>query len=528
MLVCLAAAGLPAWGPVVAGVLPALADAGAWADAAPSGARWRAIVCTAWVCLLVSALSMLAAFPMAQVLRVSGVRVAALLVAPVWIPSWLIYAGLNLARAPDTVVGAAFLRWALDPAAALWGESNRWAIVLLGRGLALAALVLWSVPLAALVMAGVEDPEADAAAELARTDPMGPFRRAAMALRLRARAIGCAAGVIALLTMGSSVPLHLAQVETTAIGLWRDLAERPPSRWAGVWLAAWPQLVAAGLGAWWVGARLARRPAPGQSASGAPARAGAVSRVWTWAVWSAASLLPIALMVGSLDAASSLWRWAALQRDALWTTGWIAATGAAVAAAAGVATASAAASAHGATRRAARTLAAMAVFGALAPGVLAGAGIARLGLYDGVASVAAAAARVVFIGVVAGLVVAGAEPADERAARELDGAGGAAGWLRANARRAVRLGAGVWLGAFVLGLHEIEASVMVRPPGRGNLPQQMLSDLHYARLENLSAGGAVMGLFGLAVGVAAALALVPGTLHARERSGPGNPGGAGL
>jgi hypothetical protein len=152
-----------------------------------------------------------------------------------------------------------------------------------------------------------------------------------------------------------------------------------------------------------------------------------------------------------------------------------------------------------------------------------------MGLDEAVGSVMASAGRTAFVGALAGLIVARSESADERAGRALDGAGDAWGWLRANTRgagRSLRLAAGVWLGAFVLGLHEIEASVMVRPPGRGNLPQQMLSDLHYARLESLSAGGAVMGMVGIAVGVLAGLALGLGMLG-RRKTRIGNPGGTG-
>jgi ABC-type spermidine/putrescine transport system permease subunit II len=172
-------------------------------------------------------------------------------------------------------------------------------------------------------------------------------------------------------------------------------------------------------------------------------------------------------------------------------------------------------------RLTARLTTMLAIFGALVPGVFVGASIARMGLDEGVGSVMAAAARTAFVGALAGLIIARTEGADERAARRLDGAGDAWGWLRANRWRALRLSGGVWLGAWVLGLHEIEASVMVRPPGRGNLPQHLLSDLHYARLESLSAGGVVLGVLGVLVGLLAGLVLGLGQRITRN----GNPGG---
>jgi ABC-type spermidine/putrescine transport system permease subunit II len=525
---CLAAVSLPAWLPVVIGFGGAVLDRAAWGDLPATAGRAGTLARSGAVALILAALSTLLAGPMAQVLRTAGVRVAALLIAPVWIPSWLIYAGLNLARAPDTVVGRAFMDWALDPDRAVWGDSNRWAIVALGRALAVGALVLWSAPIAALVMAGAGDPEADAAREMARTEPIGVARRAALSLRLGVRPVGLAVGVVFLLTLGSSVPLHLAQVETDAIGLWRALAERSRDRWAGVWLAGWAPLLVALGGAWWVSTRFGRASAPGASATPATrARCGPGVRVAAWGVWSLASVVPVGLMLWSLDSRASLLRWLHAESGALLMTAGIAAAGAVFAAAAGVGVAGAVGSDRAWTRAAGRFVAGLAVFGGLVPGVLVGAAIAGLPEWLGgtPGAVLAAGARTAGIGALAGLVVARSEPPDERAARSLDGAGDALGWLRANRWRAWRLGAGVWLGGFVLALYEIEASVMVRPPGQGNLPQRMLSDLHYARLEQLSAGGAVMGLLGIAAGVAAGLAL--GIGGSRPQSSPTDrqPGG---
>lgn len=514
VLALLAVLSLPAWGPVALAFGAALASADAWSDVPAWTGRARVLARSGLIALLVAACATTLALPMAQVLRTAGLRTAALLIAPAWIPAWLLYAGLNLARAPDTLVGGAFMDWALDPANAWFGDSNRWAIVALGRTVALAAMVLWSAPIAAIVMAGVEDPDADAASEVARTDPLGPVRRALVAIRLRRGAIGASVGVVALLTLGSAVPLHLAQVETDAITLWRALSERAPSRWGGVWLAAWPQLLIAGLGAWWVTARLTRPAPPGAAPAPPHARTGPGTHAAAWLVWSLAAVLPMALMFASLDDPGSLARWVRMDADALLASAGVAGAGALVVAALAVAVAAASGSAAPAVRIAARTVAVACLFGALVPGVFVGASIARLDPGDHAGPIVAAAARTAFVGALAGLLVARSESADERAARSLDGAGDAWGWLLANRARAWRLGLGAWLGAFVLALHEIEASVMVRPPGRGNLPQQMLADLHYARLEQLSAGGVVLGLLGIGFGLAAGMALATGSRRA--------------
>lgn len=515
LLVVLLAASLPAWAPAGLSLGRAVFDAQAWHDMPGSGVRFALLARTAGVAAIVAATATVLGMPMARVLRREGPRRAAILMAPLWLPPWLIYAGLNLARAPDTAVGRAFMQWALDPRWALFdAENNRWAIPMLGRGVAVASLVLWSSPLAALVMAGVSDPEHDAAAQALRLEPIGPARRAMTHARLRAGAIMASFVAVGLLTLGSSVPLHLAQVETDAIVLWRALSERTPNRWAGVWLAAWPQALLAAAGAWWVASRFGRRTPPGLAAppGGSPHGARGASWAAAWAVWALALLVPVALMAGSLDSFASVWRWVWMDHEAIAATAGVSATAAVVAAGVGVATAACRASDRAWARTLGAIAAALCVFGVLLPGVLTGAAVAglgtRLGVDGAVLSVFGAASRVVFVGAVGGLVVACSEPPDERANRSLDGAGDAWGWLRANRVRAWRLAGGVGLGAFVLGLYEIEASVMVRPPGSGNLPQSILADLHYARLEQLSAAGVAMGLVGIAVGLIAGRLLV--------------------
>lgn len=493
----------PAVVPMGVELARAAGDTAAWRDTPISGARWVVLARSVGIAGLVALVSTLMALPMAQVLRTRGPRVAPLLVAPVWIPAWLIYAGLNLARAPDTVLGKALMDWALP--------DHRGLLVALGPTVAVASVALWCAPLAALAMSAVESPEPDAAREALRLERITPPRRVWERLRLRAGPIGVSLGVTALVTLGSAVPLHLAQVETDAISLWRALAERTPARWGGVFLGAWPEMLIAVAGAWWLVVRLGRAPAPGIGATPeSTPRLSWGTRILAWGVWALAAVAPTALMASSLDSVSSLGRWVRLEGGALGVSSAYAAAGGLASALMGVGVAAAAGSNLRATRVTARVLSGVALFGAVAPGVLTGAAVARLDLDGVLASVLGCVARVAFVGAVAGLVSARAESPDERAFRALDGAGDAWGWLRANAWRACRLAGGVWVGAFVLALHEIEASVMVRPPGLGNLPQQMLSDLHYARVEQLSAGGVVMGLAGIGLGALAGWALGAG------------------
>ncbi len=500
----------PAVVPVVWSLAQAVFSTEAWSDTPMNGARWVLIARSISLACLIASLATVLAVPMAQVLRRSGARAAALLLAPVWMPAWIVYAGLNLARAPDTWLGGAIMEFALP--------DHRWIIVLLGRVIATGSLVFWSTPIAALVLAFSADPEASAAEELLRTERTLWYRRLATRARMHRSALFASFGAVFLLTVGSSVPLHLAQMDTDAIVLWRAISERTPDRWAGVWLGAWPQLLIAAAGTLWFVRGTIGRPRPGESANPQharplPKRTSAAA----WAVWSVAALAPATLMLGSLDSWSSIPGWIRLNSEALVSSAGVAGASGIIAGLGAVLIAAGAASDRAVTRVIAILVASGCVFGMLVPGVLLGAAIAGLRLDAGFAGVIAATARTLFIAGIAGLALASAESPESAALRRLDARGDALGWLRVHPGRAARLFFGVWVAAFLIGLHEIEAATLVRPPGTGNLPQQMLSDLHYARLEQLSAGGVVIATLGVALGVAASMVL---SLRVRQPGGP--------
>lgn len=478
-------------------------DPAAWGDMPFSGTRIAFLARSVWVSAVIAGAACIFAGPLAQLLRRTGPGAAALLIAPVWMPAWLMYAGLNLARAPDTILGGAIIEWALP--------DHRWALVALGRTLAIASMVLWSVPIAALVMAAVGDPDADAADELLRTEPLGWLHRISTRFRLRRSAWLAAFGAVVLLTLGSSIPLHLAQVDTDTIVMWRALADRSPDRWGGIWLGSYPQLIIALIGSVWFITKLGTKSRPGENTQPIFVSPLALStRLGAWFIWSLAAVLPLALMASSLDSWSSLSHWIGLNRRAFAASGTIAGIGAAVIGVASVAIAASASSERVWSRRCARIIAAASLLSFLLPGVLVGAGFARFGarlnIDPAVLGVAASIARTLFVAGIAGLILANAESPEHRAMRQLDDRGDALGWITTNPARALRLFCGAGLGAFLLGLHEIEASVIIRPPGMANLPQQMLADLHYARLEQLSAGGVVIGL--LAIGLGSMIGLI--------------------
>ena len=135
----------------------------------------------------------------------------------------------------------------------------------------------------------------------------------------------------------------------------------------------------------------------------------------------------------------------------------------------------------------------------LAPGVLVGAAVAKSFVDGYTAVVLAACARTAFIGAIVGALIGASEPGAQRALRWVEGSVGLGAWSRTVLARSWAPLAGAAVAGGLVALSEIEASVLVRPPGMRNLPQQLLSDLHYARLEQLSAAGVNLlgiGIFG--------------------------------
>jgi ABC-type Fe3+ transport system permease subunit len=446
----------------------------------------------------------------------------ALLPAPMLMPAYLAFSGWSLARAPGTLLGDALER-AGPEAMAFAGK------VMAGFGLA-----LWSWPLAAVVLlcglAGVGRERLEALA----LDGAGPLRRAGAVLRQTWWAWALAVGVVAVVHAGSAVPLHLAQFDTWALRVWAQLNLVSP---AEVW---WPSGASAdgrtSVGAWVVlplallaGGALAvvlRSTRASEAVVTPPTLASPLARVGVplaaAAVWAMAVVVPAWLFWSSVHDAGSVgvfWRLA----------------GGSVADSAGLgllvggligALAVVVAGLAGSTRRwagmAALTLVALCGAVAVVPGVLVGSGVRLLteGLGEtgravddaGGTLLLAHVLRFAVLGAVVGWVVALAEPADLRDLRRLDaGAGLAArlaGWWAAQ-RPALLPCAGAGLAAMAMSIHEIEATVMVQPPGFRSLAGRLLELLHYNRHEELSAAASSLALTNVLLCVGCGLLLGP-------------------
>jgi len=446
---------------------------------------------TLLVCALVGVLAAGLALPAALWARRSPLGASALLLTPMLLPSSLVYASWGLLRAPGTGLGDWLARgpvWALR--AASWTQ-------------AIGGLALWSWPLAAIAIIigsrAIEQERFDWL-RLACATRTG---RALATLRTLAPSILAGAGLVGLVTLGSAVPLHVAQVETYAIALWRMLDETGGS--AAVWASATPLLVIAAVGGWLIAGRLSRL-----DLTSAPRREAERPGAWTigaaCVVWGLSALAPLALLASSLRSWSSVARFV---RDA----GEAMASSAQVGLAVGVMGVALGALMSAGRRRSASGVCLWVWIAlGLAPGVLLGASLLRAGSAPGLGWMAetrggvalAHLGRFGFVAVVAAHLARRAEPGELEDLRRLEAGGGLRAWLgtRAMAQAPALLAAGA--GMFLLSLHEIESAVTLTPPGSDNLPRFLLNLLHYNRQEELTAGMLVVAGGGLAVALMAA------------------------
>lgn len=506
---------------VVAGLIRTLPRAGE----AAAGVSPGLLASTATHALGIGVLATALAWPAAWMLRGSRIPAlaGALIAVPLLLPHYLAYAALNLLRAPLTALGD----WLADQPA--------WASIVFGKAIAVVGLAMWAWPLAVLVLAPAVRGLPRETVESLDLDGAGPawgLRRAVHLARMLRGPLAVAVGVVALVMLGSAVPLHVAQVRTVATELWLalNLTEDP----ATAWWRAWPLLAVAGATA----AAVARRRLadPGAAPSNAverPHRRGAAAG--TAAVWCLSVAAPLALFATSLHAPGeepSL-RQARLMSESFWRM-----SGDAVAAgarhSAGVALLACVltlASWAGWSARAGEgyaaawsrrlALAAAAAFAAAAiiPGVLIGSAVSRAWGWSqatawvgdtGAILVLAHLARFGIVACAVGWWLASLEDPALRDARRLDGASGLLGWWRgAVDARGLGAAAAAGVAAGILGFHEIEAAVIVQPPGVPSLAQQVLESLHFARDERLAA--AAVNLVGLGIVVAG----VTGALLAR-------------
>lgn len=463
---------------VISGVAAARAEIrpGAWAPSLSLLAT-----SAAWA-VGIGVLAALLSMPCAWVMRGRAWERAAFWLVPLAMPSYLCYTAYGLARAPGTWLGDLIERAAQEGWTGL--------PVLVGRVLAIGGLALWAWPLAGMVMAvglGRLDP---GLLDALRLEPCGPLRRVWLIGRLCWHWVVGAVAIVALVMFGSAVPLHLANAPTYAVRSWFELTLSPGG--PSVWVSAWPVLVLAGVAGWWL-----TSPGPDAGAGQrepAPVRGGSLwlARV----VWACSTLVPLCLCAWSLRDWGSLATFWRVSGGAVAQSAGVALLVGLVTLLLGMVVWASAASGFGPSRVGARVLCGVLVGFSLVPGVLVGRAIAECAkLVPGLEGVAegpgmlvwAHGARFAWLGAVTGVLLATREARALADLNRLQGAG-LVSWMVVCLPRGWGAMACAAAGAAALSIHEIEASIIVQPPGSVSLAQTLLGDLHFARSEELAAG----------------------------------------
>jgi len=440
---------------------------------------WRLLATTLGWALSIGCVSCILGWPAARYLRSKGWGGLALVATPLALPTYLAYSGLGLLRAPRT--------WLGDAIETLAQNGAEWMPVFASRVTALIGLSFWAWPLSAIILG----------LALRQTDPDSEdAMRAAGAGRLRRwwhQACAARAGVVhavlgvGLIMLGSAVPLHLANAPTYSVVIWQELMLNPGA--GSAWVRAWPLLALAIGGGWWAG-RHAARSISVRDAS----RAATASAIPVWGVLLASVGIPFVLF--AISSVGGFVRFFSLNGAALLSSALVSGLVGLMAAGIGIGVWCALSTDDALATWVARCVVVVLCIAACVPGVLVGQALAIAyagGLSD--SPIVLALGHVARFGAIASIVacwLTRAEGAEQRDLRRLGGAGGARGWLIAcvPGRGGGIVGAAMVCGA--MSLHEIETSVLLRPPGVESLSQVMLGYLHYFRMEELSAGAIVL------------------------------------
>lgn len=459
------------------------------------------LVRTIGVALSIAILSTMLALPCAWLMRSLAPRWTVLLVAPMLLPIYLVHAAWSQARAPGTLLGNALQGGDVD----LW----RWA----NLAQAVVALALWSWPIAALIIGArairIDQSTLDALA-LERSTPISRCR---LILAMLRPGMVAAIAVISLLMMGSAVPLHVAQVETYAIVIWRRLSESASP--ASAWIAAWPLLVLAIVGGWVIASRiLSSGVATAQVTTHVRTKTSRIVQAAAGAVWIVSVVLPMTWMALAIPNTSEWSKFVSMTGDSLRVSGLIAFAVAGVSLLIAVASAVGFSSPHdAAAHRLCRLGLRLWLILALVPGVLVGSALVSASMlpmgswisqtYAGV--VIANLVRFGAVAMLAGWWLAHIEPQAFRDLRSLYTDAPVRVWLRTSAPLQAGAILGVTIAVGLLALHEIEATVIVAPPGTPTLSQHLLSLLHYLRDDQLAVGVTIVSGGGLLLACGAGL-----------------------
>ncbi len=514
---CAGAVGVPLVG-AVAAIASHATDASARSIpfAAP---EFIALARSLIVGLTIATLSVVFAIPAAWSMRRQAPCWSAFLLAPMLLPSYLLHASWSLVRAPGTPLGDL-----LEGGDAwLWAVANHLQAVL--------ALSLWSWPIAALALSLWTRRIDRATLESLAMNPGPRWRIGATLARLLLPGAFVAGLMVFLLMLGAAVPLHLAQVDTYAIVIWRRLAEGVAP--GAVWLSAAPLLLIAIFAGWILAGRLLRAGASwARSGADSDRRSAGAAVGWIIAavlVWTISAVLPLLLFARAIPSAREFSRLAVLLGDSALTS---LALSACVGAGTFVVALGAAlgfAAPRGSLALGASSLCLrLWLIAALTPGVLLGSAVLSAAeplhiewlATTWLGAALAHLARFGALGALVGFWLARAEPEALGDLRRLYAGDSLPAWFRSIGL--VHGGAllGAALAAMILSLHEIEATVVAAPPGTPTLAERLLNMLHYLRDDQLSTAAFVLGVTALFISSIAALALAHTSSLLRRLASP--------
>lgn len=463
------------------------------------------------------------------------------MLAPVLLPNYLAYAGWGVLRGPGSMLGDWIAR--RDPWVSVWA----------GEAFAVFGLALWAWPIASLVMGLMLARTSDGVWESLRLEPRS-WRVGIERLRLLAPALGAGSLTVSVLMTGSAVPLHVAQVQTYAIRLWKQmqLMETPERAFLG----SGPLMLLAAVCAWVVVRGLGRRQAgPSQAVASdthddgsamhatGSSHASVGRRAWIGLliVWGLSIPVPLVLFLWSLRQWRALTDFWIVGGPALLHSlkiGAMVGVGGVLLACATCAAGSLARQVFGARAGAeglplsVRMSVAVGVVMALVPGVLVGVAFNRayalgqVGVWFGgdvwadVRVALTHLARWGVLGVLVGVRMTLGEARSLREMRWLDERSPAVSWVYLLLWPNVAPLVGLGVALACLSMHEIESTIMVQPPGAQALAQLMLDALHFSKEDALAAGCVNLMVLASVLAVLAAWLMKPLTGMGAERVGP--------
>lgn len=489
---------------VLTGIVGGVTQLASVSETPPSaGVPWQGLLRTVGYGLAIGGLATVLGLPGAWLLRRASPVWVAFLLVPLAMPMYLAYAGWGLLRAPGSWLGD----WL--------GRSEPWVSVLANQVLAVLGLALWATPLAVIVVGSAARRVPQAVLDALALEPWAPLKKAGVLGGLLWPSVIGSTALVGVVVSGSAVPLHLAQVPTYAIELWKWMNLTPEP--GGVWIQAVP-LLAIGLAAAWAivqGMHRATDRPVDQAADPASARS-RWPAILALTVWLLAVGVPLGMFVAKLEHWRSMTEFWGLVGSGLIRSAAIAGLSGLLIALIGLASFGVASIATGSgLKRIGLVSGVGLVWMALVPGVLLGLGM--LGFWNAAwmprvametvwPVVWAHVARFGAIGVLFGMWLSRLESADERGARLLAAGDSLRGWWMVLARPNLAAFAGLGIAGAALSLHEIESTIMIQTPGPTSLAQYVLDQLHYARTEQLCAACiCVIGMALLAASMAAGL-----------------------